>query len=118
MEHGTTRHGRQPVRHRRAAPHLAGCLALVVAAAAAAEEPAGPPGPPPAGAWAEIRVIDRATGRGVPLAELRTVHGLLFVADDAGRVAFQEPGLLDRPVYSTSGSSRARCAGTPTAAAT
>jgi len=49
--------------------------------------------------WAEIRVVDRATGRGVPLVELRTVHNVLFVTDDAGRVAFQEPGLMDRPVY-------------------
>jgi hypothetical protein len=69
----------------------------------------GPPGgsaaaqaPPAAGnGWAEIRVIDSATGKGVPMAELETVNGLKFVTDNAGRVAFQEPGLMDREVYFT-----------------
>lgn len=51
------------------------------------------------GAWAEIRVVEAATGRGVPLVELETVNGLKFVTDNAGRVAFQEPGLLGREVF-------------------
>ncbi len=46
-------------------------------------------------------MIDAATGRGVPLAELETVNGLRFVTDNAGRVAFQEPGLMDREVFFT-----------------
>jgi hypothetical protein len=46
-------------------------------------------------------VIDAATGRGVPLAELETVNGLRFVTDNAGRVAFGEPGLLGREVFFT-----------------
>lgn len=50
-------------------------------------------------AYAEIRVVDAATGRGVPLVELETVNGLVFVTDNAGRVAFHEPGLMDREVY-------------------
>ncbi|MFM7076263.1 MAG: beta-ketoacyl synthase N-terminal-like domain-containing protein, partial [Planctomycetaceae bacterium] len=74
-------------------------LLLLATARGTAGEPTAPRSAAPAGAWAEIRVVDADTGRGVPLAELRTVHGLLFVTDDAGRVAFQEPGLLDRPVY-------------------
>jgi hypothetical protein len=46
-------------------------------------------------------VVDSATGRGVPLAELETVNGLRFVTDNAGRVAFHEPGLMDREVFFT-----------------
>lgn len=57
--------------------------------------------PMPGGGWAEIRVTDAATGRGVPLAELETVNGLRFVTDNAGRVAFQEPGLMGREVFFT-----------------
>ena len=51
--------------------------------------------------WAEIRVVDAATGRGVPLVELETVNGLKFVTDNAGRVAFLEPGLMDSEVFFT-----------------
>ena len=51
--------------------------------------------------YAEIRVLDAQTGRGVPLVELETVNGLTFVTDNAGRVAFHEPGLMDREVYFT-----------------
>lgn len=54
-----------------------------------------------AGGWAEIQAVDDATGRGVPLVELETVNGLKFVTDNAGRVAFAEPGLLDQEVFFT-----------------
>jgi len=47
----------------------------------------------------EIRAVDEATGRGVPLVELETVNNVRFVTDNAGRVAFHEPGLMDREVY-------------------
>jgi hypothetical protein len=56
---------------------------------------------PRARPWAEIRVTDAATGRRVPLVELVTVNGLKFVTDNAGRVAFYEPGLMSRPVFFT-----------------
>ncbi len=46
-----------------------------------------------------IQVVDEATGRGVPLIELETVNKQLFVTDSAGVVAFDEPGLLGRPVW-------------------
>jgi hypothetical protein len=46
-----------------------------------------------------IRVIDEQTGRGVPLVELTTVNNLRYVTDNAGLVAFDEPGLMDRKVY-------------------
>jgi hypothetical protein len=52
-----------------------------------------------AGHYAEILVVDSETGRGVPLVELETVNGLDFVTDNAGRVAFYEPGLMDREIY-------------------
>lgn len=51
--------------------------------------------------YAEIRVSDGQTGRGVPLVELETVNGLTFVTDNAGRVAFHEPGLMNREVFFT-----------------
>ena len=43
---------------------------------------------------AEILVVDAATNRGIPGAELETTHNLVFVTDNAGRVAFHEPGLM------------------------
>jgi hypothetical protein len=52
-----------------------------------------------AGIWAEIQVIDSVTGRGIPQVELETVNALRFVTDNAGRVAFHEPGLMDRELF-------------------
>lgn len=53
----------------------------------------------PAGAPFGIRVVDAATGRGVPLVELETVHHLQFVSDSAGWIAVQEPELMERDVF-------------------
>jgi hypothetical protein len=47
----------------------------------------------------EIHVLDADTGRGIPLVELETVNLLRFVTDSAGRVAFEEPGLMDTRVF-------------------
>ncbi len=47
----------------------------------------------------EIRIVDEATGRGVPLAEVETVNHLRFVTDNAGRIAFCEPGLMGEEVF-------------------
>ncbi len=52
-------------------------------------------------AYFAIQIVDDETGRGVPLVELTTVHGVTFVTDSAGRVAFFEPGLMNRKVYFT-----------------
>lgn len=41
-----------------------------------------------------IQIVDADTGRGVPLAELRTVNDIRSVSDNAGWIAFQEPGLM------------------------
>lgn len=46
-----------------------------------------------------IRAIDAASGRPVPLVELETVNHLLFVTDNAGVVAFDEPGLMGMNVF-------------------
>ena len=54
-------------------------------------------------AWAGqpfvIKVVDEATGRGVPLVELTTVNGVTYVTDNAGVIAFEEPGLMNAPVF-------------------
>ncbi len=46
-----------------------------------------------------IRVVDRATGRGVPLVELRTTNNIRYFADSNGVVAFNEPGLMSQDVF-------------------
>jgi hypothetical protein len=46
-----------------------------------------------------ITVVDEQTGRGVPLVELRTVNGIRLWTDSAGVAVFDEPGLMDRPVF-------------------
>ncbi len=46
-----------------------------------------------------IRVVDEATGEGVPLAEVRTVNDISLITDNAGWVAFQEPGLMEREIF-------------------
>lgn len=51
--------------------------------------------PPPFG----IQVVDEQTGRGVPLVELRTVNDIRCVTDNAGWIAFHEPGFMGREVW-------------------
>lgn len=46
-----------------------------------------------------IHVVDRQTGRGVPLVQLRTVHQVRYVTDSQGYVALHEPGLMGREVF-------------------
>lgn len=46
-----------------------------------------------------IEVTDAATGRGIPLVELRTTNHLRYVTDNAGVVAFDEPTLLGGEVF-------------------
>lgn len=47
----------------------------------------------------KIQVVDEATGRGVPLIELRTVNQARFITDSNGLIAFNEPGLMDKEVF-------------------
>lgn len=49
------------------------------------------------GGFAEVRVVDDSTGRGVPLVELVTVNNVRFVTDNLGRIAI--PDLLDREIH-------------------
>src|SRR4051812_35592151 len=46
-----------------------------------------------------ITVVDARTGRGVPLIELKTVHGVGLGPDSHGVPAFREPGLMDQTVF-------------------
>lgn len=46
-----------------------------------------------------IRVVDDATGRGVPLVELETTNKIRLWTDNAGVAVFDEPGLMNRPVW-------------------
>ena len=47
----------------------------------------------------QITVVDQATGRGVPMVELRTENAISRYTDSHGHIAWNEPGLMDRPVY-------------------
>jgi hypothetical protein len=47
----------------------------------------------------KIQILDEATGRGVPLVEMRTVNKASWWTDSNGIVAFNEPGLMDIEVY-------------------
>jgi len=55
--------------------------------------------PTMAGTPFAIEVVDSATGRGVPLIELKTVNEIRLVTDSAGVAAFDEPGLMGRSVF-------------------
>lgn len=46
-----------------------------------------------------IRVVDEQTERGVPLVELKTVNNVAWWTDSAGRVAFDEPGLMGQETF-------------------
>lgn len=46
-----------------------------------------------------IRVVDRETGRGIPLVELRTTDQSRYFTDSNGYVAYFEPGLMDQQVW-------------------
>ncbi|MGP0065286.1 MAG: hypothetical protein ACLQGP_17000 [Isosphaeraceae bacterium] len=59
----------------------------------------GPTSPAPRPRVFRIQVVDKATGRGVPLVELRTVNQVRYVTDSNGVVAFDEPGLFNHRVF-------------------
>jgi len=46
-----------------------------------------------------IEVVDEESGRGVPLVELRTVHGQRYYTDSAGLVAVSDVELMGQKVY-------------------
>src|SRR5689334_3660855 len=46
-----------------------------------------------------VQVVDDATGRGVPLVELKTTNSVAFYTDSNGVVALDEPGFIGRKVF-------------------
>ncbi len=46
-----------------------------------------------------IEVVEKGSGWPVPLVQLRTTHSLVFVTDNAGVVAIDQPELLGREVF-------------------
>jgi hypothetical protein len=47
----------------------------------------------------KIMVVDEATGRGVPLVELRTTSHVRYYTDSNGIIAIFEPSLMERDVF-------------------
>ncbi|MBC8874796.1 MAG: hypothetical protein H8E44_35700 [Planctomycetes bacterium] len=54
---------------------------------------------PQAKEYFKITAVDKATGRGVPLVELRTVNSIRYFTDSNGVVAFYEPGLMGQNIF-------------------
>ncbi len=71
---------------------VAAVVTILLIASAAGE-------PNHAGDYFAIQVVDRQTGRGVPLVELKTTNNIRYFTDSNGIVAFLEPGLMDREVF-------------------
>jgi hypothetical protein len=69
---------------------------LLIAGVLLSQSGAAPAKP---GRYFGIQVLDDATGRGVPMVELRTTSGVDYYTDSNGLVAFYEPGLMDRKVW-------------------
>jgi hypothetical protein len=47
----------------------------------------------------EIQVVDKATGRGIPLVELVTVDGVRWITDNAGRIAYADQGHAGQMIF-------------------
>lgn len=54
---------------------------------------------PPNHKYFKIRVVDSATGRGIPLVELKTGNFTPYYTDSAGYVAYYEPGMMGQDVF-------------------
>ena len=78
---------------------VVGLMALAVLCpwASVAQAPAAPAPSPKI--FTEIRFTDADTGRGIPLVELETMNFIKYVSDNEGRVAFYEPGLMEREIF-------------------
>jgi len=82
-----------------ATTRLARVLIVLAAAALAPGVSAADPAPATRPAAFGLRVVDAATGRGVPLVELKTTSSLRLYTDSAGYVAVDDPALLGRRVF-------------------
>ena len=58
---------------------------------------AEPSDPAPCG----ITVVEKGSGWPVPMVELRTIHQVRFVSDNAGRIAFDLPELMGQETWFT-----------------
>lgn len=47
----------------------------------------------------EIRVLDAESGRGIPLVKLTTTNDVSYITDNAGRIAYFEPGHSGQQVF-------------------
>lgn len=47
----------------------------------------------------EIMVVDAETSRGIPMVKLKTINGVIHYTDSAGRVAFDDPTMMNKPVF-------------------
>jgi hypothetical protein len=78
-------------------------LLAATASCAAAQKPDAPNADAPKaeapGRYFAVQVVDDATGRGVPLVELKTTSNLSFYTDSNGVVALDEPGFMGRQVF-------------------
>jgi hypothetical protein len=72
------------------------CVSLLLAPTAHAQPPHPDADPK---RYLGIEVVDDATGRGVPMVELQATTGARYYTDSAGRIAFYEPGLMNRKVF-------------------
>jgi hypothetical protein len=81
----------------------AAAVALLTACVALAQTPRRTPVEATAADLADapfvIKVVDDATGRGVPLVKLTTTSNIALYTDSAGIIAFDEPGLMDTKVW-------------------
>lgn len=46
-----------------------------------------------------VEVVENGTGWPVPMVQLRTIHGLKWVTDNAGVIAIDQPDLMNREVW-------------------
>ena len=80
-------------------PLLISVLLWLVASSMWTRLPSQQVSPSPLRSPFRIEVVDRDTGRGVPLVQLETTGAIRYVTDSAGVVAFDEPGLLGTRIW-------------------
>ncbi|HCF93703.1 MAG TPA: hypothetical protein DEW46_01450, partial [Verrucomicrobia bacterium] len=51
------------------------------------------------GEYFQVRVVDEATGRGIPMVKLTTTSNVVGYTDSNGVYAFLEPGLMETRVF-------------------
>ena len=64
-----------------------------------ATQPSAEGSSPSRSEYFRISLLDGATGRGVPMVQLRTGNYINLWSDNAGNIAFNEPGMMDQPVF-------------------